>query len=135
VLPVALLCVLVGALLVAGVSAASGAFLAQRDLQSACDGAAVAAASGFDPNAVYAESVDSAELLPLANAAAADAVAEYQKIGFPDDATLSLSAVVDSDRVTVVCSRVVRVPFGGLFGVGGGLDRSTMSTARSPLKP
>jgi hypothetical protein len=131
----ALLCVLVGALLVAATAAASGAFLAQRELQSTCDGAAAAAASGFDPNAVYAESLDSAELLPLTNEAAAEAVSEYQKNGFPDDATLSLSAVVDSDRVTVVCTRVVRVPFGGLFGVGDGLDRSTMSTARSPLKP
>jgi hypothetical protein len=134
-LPAVLLLLLVGTLTVAGVAAASGAFLAQRDLQSTCDGAAVAAASGIDPNAVYSESLDSAELLPLENEGARAAIAEYQRIGFPDDATLSLWAVVDADQVTVVCSRVVRVPFGGLFGVGSGLDRSTKSTARSPMKP
>jgi hypothetical protein len=133
-LPFVLVCFLMAALTVAGVTAASSAFLAQRDLQADCDGAAVAAASGVDLDAVYGTGQISDESLPLAVGQAQDAVAEYQ-MGFAGDDTLNTSTTVDLERVTVACSRVVNLPFGSLFGVGAGLDRSTVSTARSPLRP
>jgi hypothetical protein len=130
-LPLILLCFLVAMVLVAGVTAASSAFLAQRDLQSDCDGAAVAAASGADLDALYRSSTGLGEALPLATDEAELAVASYQAAandGFDADVAL------DGERVTVSCRRVVAVPFGPLFGVGGGLERSTVSTARSRFR-
>lgn len=130
-LPFVLLCFLVAAVLVAGVTTASSAFLAQRDLQADCDGAAVAAASGVDVDALYAVRVEVSDALPLASEEAQRAVAEYQAAG---GITFDAAATVDAERVTVACQRVVSVPFGRLFGVGDGLERSTVSTARTPIR-
>jgi hypothetical protein len=132
-LPLALLGFLVSIFLVAGVTAASAAFLAQRDLQSDCDGAALAGASGIDLDATYRDPLSGAELLPLSDSEAALSAGKYASSATLGDATLVVSASVDADRVTVVCTRVVNIPFGGLFGIGAGLERSTVSTARSPL--
>jgi uncharacterized membrane protein len=132
-LPFVLLCFLIAAFLVAGVTAASSAFLAQRDLQADCDGAAIAAASGIDRNAAYESDLGERASLPLGGEEAAEAAEIYASRTGPEDATLVVSASVDADRVTVACIRVVKVPFGSLFGIGGGLTRSTVSTARSPL--
>lgn len=134
-LPLVLLCFLIGAVTVAGVTAASSAFLAQRDLQADCDGAAIAAASGVDPDAIYGAGPLAGESLPLAADQAQHALEEYRSAGFQNDDTLDMSANVDAERVTVVCNRVVKIAFGSLFGVGAGLDRSTVSTARLPLRP
>lgn len=132
-LPLVLLCFLVAFLLVAGVTAASSAFLAQRDLQADCDAAAVAAASAVDPAAVYGGGTSTADALPLATDLAQAAVEEFAgRAGGPP---FSAVAAVDAERVQVACGRVVDVPFGRLFGVGGGLERSTVSSARSPLRP
>lgn len=129
--PFVLLCFLVAAVLVAGVTTASAAFLAQRDLQADCDGAAIAAASGVDLPAIYGAGLGPEETLPLATDQAQGAVAEYQAGLDPFDAR----AEVDLERVTVTCQRTVNVPFGRLFGYGAGLGRSTVSTARTPLAP
>lgn len=141
-LPFVLLCFLIAAVLVAGVTAASAAFLAQRDLQADCDGAAVAAASGADLAALYArdpsvggQNAQVTDALPLAAEAAQRAVEEYRTAGFDAADTFSARVEVDEDRVTVGCERVVTVPFGMLFGVGDGLERSTVSTARMPVRP
>ncbi len=132
-IPFVLLCFLVAALLVAAVTTASSAFLAQRDLQADCDGAAAAGASGLDPAAAYdAAGFSGDDALPLATEQAQAAVERYRaRLG----GDLAAVATVDLDRVTVACARVVRVPFGEIFGVGGGVERSTVSTARSPLRP
>jgi hypothetical protein len=134
-LPFVLLCFLIAAFMVAGVTSASSAFLAQRDLQADCDGAAVAAASGVDPDALYGTGLTAGDALPLATEQAEAAVHEYRSVGFPSGDTLDMSANVDAERVTVACNRVVKIAFGSLFGVGAGLDRSTVSTARLPLRP
>jgi hypothetical protein len=134
-LPFVLLCFLIAAYFVAGVTAASAAFLAQRDLQADCDGAAIAAASGIDRNEAYSTSLDERATLPLGVGEAAGAAENYASRTGPEDATLVVSASVAEDRVTVACIRVVNIPFGNLFGIGGGLNRSTVSTARSPLSP
>ncbi|MDQ6874954.1 MAG: pilus assembly protein TadG-related protein, partial [Actinomycetota bacterium] len=52
--PLILVFFLVAALLVMGAAAAGSAFLAQRDLQAVCDGAAVRAANAVDPAGAYA---------------------------------------------------------------------------------
>jgi len=134
-LPLVLLCFLVAAILVAGVTAASSAFLAQRDLQADCDGAAVAAASGVDLDTVYESGLATGDTLPLATEQAQRAVEEYAAAGQDGADGFAAHAEVTGERVTVACQRVVTVPFGRLFGVGGGLDRSTVSTARTPLRP
>ena len=134
-IPFVLLCFLLAAFLVFGVTAASSAFLAQRDLQADCDGAAVAAAAAVDPSVVYDGNLTGSAALPLASEQAQAALNDYQARTFLADPTLSMTADVDAARVTVTCHRVVRVPFGGLFGAGDGLSRSTVSTARSPLRP
>jgi Flp pilus assembly protein TadG len=53
-LPFVLVCWLVAALMALGAIAASDAFLEQQEVQSACDGAALAAANEADAAAVYA---------------------------------------------------------------------------------
>lgn len=133
-LPFVLLCFLIAAILVAGVTAASSGFLAQRDLQADCDGTAIAAASGVDVAALYGAGVAHEDALPLAADQAQEAADEYVTAGLGDDG-LRIRVAVDADRVTVACNRVVSVPFGGLFGAGAGVDRSTVSTATSPLGP
>ena len=135
-IPMLLLCVLIAMFLVAGVTAASSAFLAQRSLQADCDGAVVAAASGIDPASVYGgRGLGEAAALPLATEQARAAVADYRARGFPADRTLTMVARVDGEQVILACRREVRVPFGVVFGVGGGLVRTAVSSARSPLRP
>jgi hypothetical protein len=134
-LPFVLLCFLVAAVLVAAVSTASSAFLAQRDLQSDCDGAAVAAASGVDLDRLYLDGLAAQDTLPLALEQAEDAVREYREAGFGDGDAFETQVDVSPERVTVACERVVTVPFGHLFGLGDGVDRSTVSTARARLRP
>jgi len=131
-MPLVLLCFLVATFLVAGTTAASSAFLAQRDLQSDCDGAAVAAADAADLGALYRGGAAERALLPIAQARAQEAVEEHAAAG-PSPAAVVATVSADGSTVTVACGRVVRIPFGTLFGLGGGLERTTTSTARSPL--
>lgn len=130
--PLVLLCFLIAALMVMGMTAAGSAFLAQRDLQAVCDGAAVRAANAADEPGAYTGPPLSA--LPLSEASVQAAVADYQSRGYPGDPTLTMSASTDGQQVTVGCHRVVKVPFGTLFGQPAGLARSAESTARAPLR-
>lgn len=134
-LPFVLLCFLIAGFLVFGVTAASAAFLAQRDLQADCDSAVVAAASGVDPAVVYGGNLHRADALPLATEHAEAALADHLAGTGTADATLAVTVSVDADQVTLECRRVVQIPFGRLFGVGAGLERAAVSTARSPLRP
>ena len=68
-LPFVLVCWLVAALMAFGAIAASDAFLEQQEVQSVCDGAALAAANQADEAVVYARGVGTE--LPLTRAAAA----------------------------------------------------------------
>lgn len=134
-LPLVLLCFLIAAMLVAAVTTTSSAFLAQRDLQSDCDGAALAAASGVDLGRLYQVGATTQDILPLAADQAELAVQDYQDTGFAGADAFAARVEVELERVTVACERVVTVPFGQLFGVGDGLVRSTVSTARTRLRP
>ena len=163
-IPLVLLCFLLAGTLVTAGIAASAAFLAQRDLAGICDGAAVAAAAGavdrtalagavpadaIPADAVPADAVPTgaapagaapdggaggeATALPLDPAAVAAAVEDYRGRAGRDG--LALAATTDGRTVTVTCRRTARIPFGAVLGRPGGLQRTAVARARSPLLP
>jgi hypothetical protein len=135
-LPLVLLCFLLALLLVAGTVTASSAFLAQRDLQSDCDGAAVAAAGAVDPRAVYGGGPGGLPgELPVADAAAQAAVDRYAARAGLAGTSFAVTVSADAAEVGVACGRTVEVPFGAAFGLGDGLDRTAGSRARSLVRP
>ncbi|WP_089336519.1 pilus assembly protein TadG-related protein [Blastococcus mobilis] len=127
-LPFVLVCWTVAALMAFGGIAASDAFLEQQEVQSVCDGAALAAANRTDERIVYASGVDGE--LPLAGATAQAAVADH----LADGATAldSWSAETDGAEVTVRCTRYVEIAFGWLFLGGEPLERTATASARAP---
>jgi hypothetical protein len=127
-LPFVLVCWTVAALMAFGAIAASDAFLEQQDLQSVCDGAAVAAANSTDEGIVYARGVGME--LPLTRATAQAAVADQ----LADGGTRldSWSAETDGAEVTVRCTRTVDIAFGWLFLGGKPLERTAVASARAP---
>jgi Putative Flp pilus-assembly TadE/G-like len=130
-LPFVLVCWLVAALMVFGAIAASDAFLEQQEVQSVCDGAALAAANAADEAVVYTEGVGSD--LPLTRATAQAAVADQLA-----DAAAGLdawAAETDGVEVTVRCTRSVEIAFGWLFLGGRPLERTAVATARAPTVP
>lgn len=131
-IPFVLLCFLLAALLVAGVTTASSAFLAQRDLQADCDGAALAAASAYQPS--KHGGLAKRQALPLAQKMAQHAVDEYRADRYPGDEIARMSAHVDQEIVTVTCERQVAVPFARVFLGAEKLPRTAASSARSPLR-
>ena len=127
-LPFVLVCWLVAALMVLGAIAASDAFLEQQEVQSACDGAALAAANEADAAAVYAQGAGAH--LPLTQSTAEAAVADQLA-----DAGVRLdawSAQTDGAEVTVRCTRSVHIAFDWLFLGGRPLDRTAVASARAP---
>ena len=127
-LPFVLVCWLVAALMAFGAIAASDAFLEQQEVQSICDGAALAAADRADEAAVYTLGVGAE--LPLTRAAAEAAVADQLA-----DARVRLdawSAQTDGREVTVRCTRSVRIAFDWLFLGGRPLERTAVASARAP---
>ena len=119
-------------LLVLGVTAASTAFLAQRDVQSFCDSAALAAADSVDESGLFGPA--SLESLPLSAREVQARVGEFVARNAPPGQQLSASARTDGRRVEVTCRRVVQIPLGGTFGYPGGLPRTAVSTADAPLR-
>jgi Flp pilus assembly protein TadG len=130
-LPFVLLCWTVAALMVCGAIAASAAFLQQEQVQSVCDGAALAAADRTDPGVVYARGVGSA--LPLTDASTRTAVAEHLAAG--GVALDAWSTATDGVSVTVRCTRWTTIPFGWLFLGGHPLERTAVASARAPTGP
>ena len=130
-LPFVLVCWLVAALMVFGAIAASDAFLEQQEVQSVCDGAALAAANRTDEAVVYASGVGSE--LPLTRDAAQAAVADQLADG--GEILDSWSAETDGAEVTVRCTRHVEIAFGWLFLGGQPLERTATASARAPTLP
>jgi hypothetical protein len=130
-LPFVLVCWLVAALMAFGAIAASDAFLEQQEVQSVCDGAALAAANRTDEGIVYSAGVGTE--LPLTRATAQAAVADQ----FADGGTVldSWSAETDGAEVTVRCTRFVEIAFGWLFLGGQPLERTAVASARAPTAP
>ena len=130
-LPFVLLCWPLAALMVFGAIAASDAFLEQREVQSICDGAALAAADRTDEGVVYADGVGAA--LPLTTESTQTAVAEHLAA---DGSRLdSWSTSTDGTEVTVRCTRQAEIAFGWLFLGGRPLSRTAVASARAPTLP
>jgi hypothetical protein len=130
-LPFVLVCWLVAALMAFAAIAASDAFLEQQEVQSVCDGAALAAANRAAEEVVYAAGVGTE--LPLTRATAQAAVADQLADGGTElDAW---SAETDGVEVTVRCTRHVDIAFGWLFLGGGPLERTATASARAPTLP
>jgi len=130
-LPFVLLCWLLAALMVFGAIAASDAFLEQQEVQSVCDGAALAAAGSTDEGALYTQGVGAQ--LPLTEAGAQTAIAQHLAV---DGARLDgWSARTDGAEVTVRCTRYSDIAFGWLFLGGRPLERTAVAGARSPTAP
>lgn len=128
-LPFILLCWLVAALMAFGGIAASHAFLEQADVQSVCDGAALAAANQVDPGSAYS-TAGLAAGLPLREQTATAAVVDYLADGGTE--LDSWSATTSGVEVTVVCTRNVEIAFGWLFLAGARLERTAVASATAP---
>jgi len=130
-LPFVLVCWLVAALMAFGAIAASDAFLEQQEVQSVCDGAALAAANRTAEDVVYTAGVGTD--LPLTRATAQGAVADQ----LADGGTVldAWSAETDGAEVTVRCTRYVDIAFGWLFLGGEQLERTAIASARAPTLP
>lgn len=119
--------ILAGVLLTGGV-VASAAFIQLRSLQSACDGAAVAAANGFERGGSQL-----GESLPFDSAAAKEAVAAYAVRAWGSEAAqVALDIEVNGDRVSVQCRKTAHVPFEAVFAPDG-IGQSVTATSRAPL--
>lgn len=132
-IPLILGFVVIAALLVFGGVAASDAFVDQRDVQSTCDGATLAAAGAVDTSAVRSGSgggVGSAVALRAVQQAAADYLARD-----PSRRSLTIDAALSPDglRVDATCAEVRPLSFGGVFGFGGGVRHVVRSSASTVL--
>jgi Flp pilus assembly protein TadG len=127
-LPFVLVCWTVAALMVFGAIAASDAFLEQQDVQSVCDGAALAGANRTDEGAVYSRGV--AGQLPLTEAGSQAAVAD--QLAAEGTRLDSWSVRTDGTEVTVRCTRYSQIAFGWLFHGGRPLERTAVASARAP---
>lgn len=128
-IPLIMMAFAVAGLIITGSIAAGSAFLAQRDLQSVCDGAALAGAQALDDDPYYAADRGPLTRLPLGDVQ--QAVEEY---GARDGDSIRMNAAVLDDGVTVRvrCRSHVDIPFQAVFRPGG-LDRRASADARSPL--
>ena len=121
---------LVGLLVVAGAVLAGDAYTRQRDLQSICDGAVLAAANAVDSRAARTEQLAGA--LPLAGAQRA--VDDYLARDPARAGTrIRTSVAQDGRTVTADCRRHVRLAFGAVVGRGDGIEQHTSAHARSVL--
>jgi len=121
---------LIGLLVVAGAVLASDALTRQRDLQSICDGAAVAAANAVDPQAARTEEL--VDALPLAGVDRA--VADYLADD-PSRAGVQIRTSLAGDGRTVLadCHRRTRLAFGAVIGRGDGIDQHATASAQGRL--
>jgi hypothetical protein len=128
-IPMIILCFTVAGLIITGSIAAGGAFLAQRDLESVCDGAAIAGAQALDRAAYYGSGV-SGGAYPLG-----DVQSKVDEYVGRDGGGVAAGASTDGRSVSVTCRETVHIPFGGVFGYGDGLDRQASADARPIQAP
>lgn len=121
---------LIGLLMVAGAVMASDAYTKQRDLQTVCDGAALAAANSVDAVAARTDVLTGA--LPLASAqrATADYLARD-----PDRQGIQVQTSLSADGGTVHadCRQHRTLAFGAVIGQGHGVDEHATASARSTI--
>jgi uncharacterized membrane protein len=122
---------LIALVMVAGSVAAGDAFVQQSNLQSLCDGAAVAAASSADTTALRrpAELGSSLQLADVQQAVTTYLARDPARADIHIAARLS----ADATMVTTSCVVTETVAFGSFFGFGSGIEHHTTSSARSPF--
>jgi Flp pilus assembly protein TadG len=132
IIPFVLGCFLLAMVLVAGAVAAGDAFVQQTDLQSACDSAAVAGANAADLSDSRDSGSTGATQLPLGGVQ--NAVLAYLARD-PERSTLQVQAQIapDGGSVELACAVHETITFGAIFGLGGGVQHRTTSSARAPL--
>jgi uncharacterized membrane protein len=117
---------------VAGSIAAGDAFLQQRDLQSACDGAAAAAASSADLG--WARETGEIGSVALKLADVQQAVNSYlSRDGLRTSIQVQAALSADAETVSLNCVRRSQIIFGSLFGKGDGVVHRVSSAARAPV--
>jgi hypothetical protein len=133
VIPLILGCWLVVALMVAGYVAATNAFGKRVDLQSVCDGAAIAAANSPDfageRTAAAGEANGGLQLADVQSAVSAYLSRDPWRESVDVDTRLN----DDRTRVLLTCRRRSKIAFGWLFGKPGGVVATVTSAARSAV--
>jgi hypothetical protein len=122
---------LIGLLAVAGAVLASDAFTRQRDLQSICDGAAVAGANAIDSPAARTRPLSTT--LPLA---AVQAAVQRYLAADTGRTNVRIEAALSADGGTVLadCHQHTRPAFSGLIGHPDGLDQHARSQAQGVVQ-
>lgn len=128
-IPFVLLSFGIALVMVCGGITASVAFLEQRDVQSLCDGAAVAAANEIDEGQYFGTS--GRDAVPLSQESVTAAVADYLTVA--GDGLDTWSTSTDGRSVQVVCTRHVLLPFAAMFLGGAEVERTAVASARSPF--
>jgi hypothetical protein len=125
---------LIALVMVTGSVAASDAFTKQRDLQSLCDGVAIAAANAADPRALHSQGTSGSSALPLADV---DGVIATYLSRDPSRVNVQVTGGIGDDGATVnlTCGQHPRVAFGTMFGFRDGINQTALASARSPLAP
>jgi uncharacterized membrane protein len=128
--PLVLCFFLIGLLVVAGAVLAGDAYTEQRELQSICDGAVLAAANAVDSRAVRSQPLTGA--LPLAGVQQA---AEAYLARDPGRLAVRIRTSISADGRTVAadCRRRVRLAFDAMIGRRNGIEQHTTAHARSVL--
>jgi hypothetical protein len=121
---------LIALLLVAAAVVAGELFNRQRELQSVCDGAAVAAANAID--APLARAGELGDRLPLL--AVQNAVGSYLARD-PGRAAVQAAAELGPDgrAVRLACTSRARVAFGGLIGRADGIEQHASAAAEGRI--
>jgi hypothetical protein len=122
---------LIGLLMVAGAVLASDAFTHQRDLQSVCDGAAVAGANAIDGPAARTRELTATLPLAAVQAAVQDYLAEDA-----GRAEVSVQTGLSADGSTVLadCRSSTQLAFAALFGRPDGIEQHARSEAQGVVQ-
>jgi hypothetical protein len=121
---------LIAFLMVAGSIAASDAYLDQRALQSACDGAALAGVGAIDESVAFTSGVGQYDSLPLGPARAAAQTYLLRDAG-RSLVRIENSSIADGSTLTLTCVERTPLAFGSMFGFGDGLEHRAHASARS----
>ncbi len=139
-IPMIIMAFLVATTLIVATTAAGSAFLAQRDLQAVCDGAALAGAQALDfgsdrtvTEQGAAGSGDRAEYVPVA--AVQQAVDDYIGAANADGGARVGTETVVSNGITVslTCHSHPSIALGRVVGHGDGIDRNAHASARAAV--
>lgn len=121
---------LIAFLMVAGSIAASDAYLDQRALQSACDGAALAGVGAIDESLAFTSGVGPYESLPLGSAGEA-AQAYLLRDRGRSSVRIERSLLTGGSTLTLTCIERSPLAFGSMFGFGDGVEHRAQAAARS----